>query len=226
MLNYVIILLILCVSTPAFCGPNLIKNGGFEQGDGGWNGKQPGTGKVWECICGGAHPEIYSLDSKVKHSGRFSQRMDSTGYHEKWVQEGVYCYSPDESGNEVRHPMGLGLGNQAIAQGTQPGSVTPGKNYRLSAWVKIEGVTDKWEWFRLGIYWLDKDGKFLSETRQDSETGKSDIGNHDWKRLTVDATAPANASIAKIYLHHHFTHGTVWYDDVWFGEVSEKAASN
>lgn len=194
-------------------GVNLIANGGFERGDGGIDGKQPGVGKGWEAVCGGSHPEIYALDSHVKHSGRYSQRMSCEGYNYRYLPKGGYCYHT-ESGKEIRHKCPTELGLQAIAQTTRKGAIQPGATYECSAWVKIEGLTESWEWFRLGIYWLDADGKFLSETREDREVSKNNYGTHDWKEIRIVARAPEKAAYAKVYLHHHFVHGTVWYDDI------------
>lgn len=194
-------------------GVNLIANGGFERGDGGIDGKQPGVGKGWEAVCGGSHPEIYALDLHVKHSGRYSQRMSCEGYNYRYLPEGGYCYHT-ECGKEIRHKCPTELGLQAIAQTTRKGAIQPGATYECSAWVKIEGLTESWEWFRLGIYWLDADGKFLSETREDREVSKNNYGTHDWKEIRIVARAPEKAAYAKVYLHHHFVHGTVWYDDI------------
>lgn len=197
--------------------PNLLRNPGFEEGDGGLSGRQPGIAKHWEGICGGPHPEIYALDSKVRHSGKASQRMSCEGFNYRWLTEGGYCYHI-ENGADVKHPAPTELGFQAIAQVTPKDAIKPGRNYRLSAWVKIQGLTDSWEWFRLGIYWLDSEGKFVSESREDHEKSKANYGTHDWKQISLVASAPANAAFAKVYLHHHFVHGIVWYDDISLAE--------
>ena len=214
------LIVVLCVPIHASARVprNLIANGGFENGDGGLDGKQKGIGRGWQGICGGPHPEIYALDSRVKHSGRFSQRMTCDGFNYKWVQGGGYCYHL-ENGREVRHPCQTELGLQAIAQVTEPGAIKPGASYSCSVWVKIDGLTESWEWFRLGVYWLNAQQKFISEARE-PDSGKTNFGSHDWKRVRLIGTAPANAAFAKVYLHHHFTHGAVWYDDVCLRQES------
>lgn len=215
--------LALCCACTASKPVNLISNGGFENGDGGWNGKLVGIAKGWEDICGGPHPEIYALDSKVKHSGKYSQRMGCENFNQRFTQDGVYCFNM-ENGQEVKHPVeGLKLGNQAMAQSTKVGTITPGHTYTLSAWVKIDGLIQSWEWFRLGIYWLDDKGKFVAEAPKNLDD-KVNTGTHDWKKLELTATAPEKASVAKVYLHHHFEHGTVWYDDVQLVEVERAKA--
>lgn len=209
-----ILAIVLAISASAHSArSNLLRNGGFEDGDGGVNGSQAGIGKCWETICGGPHPEIYSLDSRARHSGGFSQRMTCSGFNYRFTPDGGYCFHM-ESGKEIKHPCPTELGLQAIAQTTGKGAIEPGANYECSAWVKIDGLTDKWEWFRLGIYWLDSDHKFLAETREDYEASKGNFGRHDWKLIRLISRAPADAAFAKVYLHHHFVHGTVWYDDV------------
>lgn len=173
-------------------------------------------GRGWETVCGGAHPEIYALDRRVKHSGRFSQRMTCQGYHYRWEKGGGYCYGVD-SGREVRHPVPTQLGLQAIAQTTARGAIKPGKTYICTAWVKIQGLTQSWEWFRLGVYWLGANGRFISEVREDHDADKGNYGTQDWKQVHV---APPNAAFAKVYLHHHFVDGTVWFDDVSLREAA------
>ncbi|MGC8861452.1 MAG: hypothetical protein ACP5R5_01610 [Armatimonadota bacterium] len=214
-----VLLFACCVSALASspAQPNLISNGGFEEGDGGPDGRQKGVGRDWETVCGGPHPEIYALDSKVKHSGKFSQRMGSRGFNYRWIKAGGYCYHID-GGREVQHPCPTELGLQAIAQTTRPGAVRPGKIYSCSVWVKMDGLTEKWEWFRLSVYWLDAKGQFIGEARE-PESNRNNVGTHDWKPISLTAAAPPDAAFAKIYLQHHFTHGTVWYDDVCLHEV-------
>lgn len=200
-------------------GGNLLVNGGFEGKDGGWNGRQKGVGAGWETICGGSHPEIFALDKRVRHSGKQAQRMTCAGYNYRWVEGGGYCFDLAD-GIERKHPAPTELGNQAIAQMTPAGAVLPGRKYLAKAWVKIEGLSEKWEWFRLGVYWLDASGRFISETRE-PESDKPNVGSHDWKLVGAASVAPPGASAAKVYLHHHFTHGTVWYDDVSLTDITD-----
>ncbi len=214
-------LLLSAVPSGAQRPANLLLNGGFEWGDGGITGQQSGVGRAWETICGGSHPEIYSLDASVRHSGRFSQRMGSTGYHERWTDSGVYCFQPLQDENEARHPAPVSLGLQALAQTTRPGLISPGRTYECSAWVRIADVKDSWEWFRLGVYWLDDAGMFISESRQPEDPDGT--GTHDWKQVKVTAAAPPRAAFAKVYLHHHFVSGEVWFDDVRLTECPAPA---
>lgn len=219
-MRFLILALTLFLTSSAFCAKveNLISNGGFENGDGGYTGKQFGVGKGWEVLCGGSHPEIYSLDSKVKHSGKYSQKMTSEGYHCRFEGEGCYCYSVENEQESIHPVRNIKLGNQAIAQVSKPGGIKPGRSYKASVWVKIDGLTQSWEWFRLGIYWLDSDHKFIGEVRE-SDENKKNYGSHDWKQISITAKAPEKAAYAKVYLHHHFEHGAVWYDDVELVEV-------
>ena len=194
-------------------GPNLVVNGSFEEGEGAQGG---GVGAFWETVCGGPHAEIYSLDEEVRRAGDYSQRMDSDGY--RFDEGAAKCYHVDDTGRPVHHPIeGTRLGNQAIAQTLAPGAVFPGRIYRLSVYVRAEDVTEDWEWFRVGVYWLDARGEFISESRQSREQGWT--GTHRWRKIEMDVQAPARADTAKIYLHHHFEHGTVWFDACTFQQV-------
>jgi hypothetical protein len=211
-----------CQTAPS---AELLVCGGFEHGDGGWDGSQPGVGIRWETVCGGEHSEIYCLDSAFKHSGFFSQRMTCEGFRYHWLEGGGYCYSVDGA-SEKKHPAPAELGMQAIAQTTAPGLIRPGRRYRASVWVRIEGLTETWEWFRLGIYWLDSAGGFLQETRE-PDTDRGNHGSHEWRQVVAEGDAPPGAAFAKVYLHHHFVHGTVWFDDASLTQlpaVQEKRA--
>jgi hypothetical protein len=212
------------VQYSAYLNPNfnMVKNASFEaKGFGGPNGDQVGVGFGWETVCGGAHPEIYDVTALSWHSGRRSQMMTSEGYNIDFVQDPPVCFELDKkSGEKIYHKVpGIKLGNQAIAQIIEQ-PVIPGEEYQFSAWVKIQRLMAHWEWFRLSIYWLDKDGNFIGESRE-SEENKKNIDRHDWKLITCRGVAPAGAVKAKVYLHHHFEHGVVWYDDVCFARVKD-----
>jgi len=201
---------------------NMAKNAGFEmKGLGGPSENQLGVGSHWETVCGGSHPEIYDVTALSWHSGRHSQMMTSEGYNIDFSKNPPACFevSP-KTGEKIYHKVPrIKLGNQAIAQVIEQ-PVIPGEEYQLSAWVKIQRLMAHWEWFRLGIYWLDKDGNFIGESRE-SDEDKKNIDRHDWKLITCRGVAPAGAAKAKVYLHHHFEHGVVWYDDVCFARVKD-----
>ncbi len=144
----------------------------------------------------------------------------SSGYNFRHQDGGGYCFQETGRG-EVRHPVPTELGLQALCQTTRPGLVRAGCLYELSARVRIEGVQGRWEWFRLGICWLDAGGRFLSEARQPEDPDGH--GAHDWRLLRVVARAPEGAAFAKVYLHHHFVTGTVWFDDVRLVRLPEGA---
>lgn len=56
---------------------NLIRNGGFEEGPGAYQG----VGRYWESNDARQHPEIALLDGEVKRSGAFSQKLAA---HPQW----------------------------------------------------------------------------------------------------------------------------------------------
>jgi len=206
-------------------GPELLRNGSFEEG-GGPGAPEPGregamwvdragVAAHWETVCGGPHPEIYSLDQRVRKAGKRSQRMESASY--LFDESAGACYHMD-GGMRVHHPVeGVRLGSQALAQTLPRGSVFPGRVYRVTAYVRADGVTDEWGWFRVGVYWLDAEGEFISEARQPREMGWT--GTHRWRRIEFDVQAPARVDTAKMYLHHHFERGTVWFDSCSFRQL-------
>jgi len=198
---------------PVYLNPtfNMLRNPGFEGGD------QGGVGASWETICGGPHPEIYGVTDLASHSGRRSQRMSCEGYN--CDPAGCFHYDP-KTGGKVFHPApGVALRDQAVAQIVEA-TITPGEEYQLSAWVKIQRLMAHWEWFRLSIHWLDKEGKLIGESRE-SDEDKGNIDRHDWKLIAARGVAPNGAAKAKVWLHHHFEHGVVWYDNVCFAGVRD-----
>jgi len=201
---------------------NLVANPSFEEpGWGGPSGDEVGVGSAWETVCGGPHPEVYSIDEAAFRSGLRSQRMRSDlpyNYDSYAPVSGRFCYHLDDEGVAHKHPRATALGNQAISQSTSPGSVIPGRRYRAGAWVKTRGLAEDWEWLRLGFSWLDEGGSSLGEVRQD-EPGTPLLPVSDWHLVTCEGVAPEGALASKVYLHHHFVHGTVWFDDVYFVEL-------
>lgn len=207
---------------------NLVRNGAFEDSEGGGPGSnQRGIGRYWEVICGGEHPEIYSLDKEIYHSGGTSQRMSCEGYLIDW-STGENCYSLGENGERIFHPVGMRLGSQAVAQMTDVSSIEPGKIYELTAWVKSDGLHVSWQWLRLELYWMSNSGKVVRVVSQEN-TGHEPT--HDWKLIKIRAVAPEKPKTvsemkgwtppqrAKIYLHHHFEQGTIWFDNVCLVQV-------
>ncbi|HUV04862.1 MAG TPA: carboxypeptidase regulatory-like domain-containing protein [Armatimonadota bacterium] len=194
---------------PAF---NMVRNPGFEEGD------QCGVGASWETTCGGPHPEIYDVTDLASHSGERSQRMSCEGYN---FDTRAICFHDDpKTGEKVFHPAhGIALRSQAISQVIE-GPITPGEEYRLSAWVRIQRLVAHWEWLRLSVQWLDENGKLIGESRE-SDEDRANIDRHDWKLITARGVAPKGTAKARIWLHHHFEHGVVWYDDVCFAKIED-----
>lgn len=80
---------------------------------------------------------------------------------------------------------------QAVTD-TDPGSITPGATYTLSAAVRTTpNQTDT----RLAISWMDASGTVLSET---SQANQPTTGNYAW--VSVTGVAPVGASWARVYI--------------------------
>lgn len=103
-------------------------------------------------------------------------------------------------------------------------SVTAGKEYVLVVWVRAEGASTP---VAIDIRWLDEKGNGISVATGDPEQSRvraEEAGN--WYRLVVVAVAPEKAAFAQIRLHADgCTKGTVYFDDVWFGEAGAMPAS-
>jgi hypothetical protein len=89
--------------------------------------------------------------------------------------------------------------------------IVPGKSYTLSAWVKGASITGS---NSLSIAWFDQSGNYLSQ----SFSSDAATGTYTWKQLTDSGTAPANAAMCEIHLNSQANTGTIWFDDVSFGQ--------
>lgn len=140
----------------------------------------PGVGQGWETNDAQPHPEICSLDRTVRHSGRRSQKLAA---HAEWDRG-------------------------AVRQVTPYDSIQPGHTYRVTAWIRAEGVENPAGWYLLGLWWFSNDA-WIGEMKMP----KQDVLNFDWRKIEFDAVAPPSANRAAIFLTRH-TDGTAWYDDI------------
>ena len=147
--------------------------------------KYAGVGKHWETNDAKSHGSNHSLDTTHKHGGTTSQKIDT---------KGVWDHHPTR-------------------QVTGYGSVTPGRTYRLRAWVRSKGNTNPNSYYVIGIWWFYNDAKLGEKLN-----AKQPTTSYDWRLLTIEAKAPAKANRLAAFLSAHY-HGVVWYDDI---EVRER----
>ncbi len=84
---------------------NLLRNVGFEEGD------RAGLGIAWEIRSGKDYPDIYSMDTKILHTGDASQRIQA-------------------------NLKGINL----IEQYTHYSTIEAGKSYMAGVWVRTRGI--------------------------------------------------------------------------------------
>jgi len=149
-------------------------------------GEYPGVGKYWETNDGQPHPAINGLTGETKHAGNWSQWLKA---HSTWD-----------------------LG--AVRQVSAYNSVTPGKTYRIQAWIKTANVGNPAGWYVFGLWWFQGDA-YLG----DSKMPRQETNNYDWRLISWTAVAPPGADRVAAVLTRH-TDGDVWYDDVFIGEES------
>ena len=140
--------------------------------------------KVFDPLAG-VPLRVVVLDTAYNHSGTTSQVIDT---------QGVWDHYP-------------------IRQVTGYGSVTPGRTYRLRAWVRSKGNTNPNSYYVIGIWWFYNDGKVGEKLN-----AKQPTTSYDWRLLTIEAKATAKANRLAAFLSAHY-HGVVWYDDI---EVRER----
>lgn len=162
-------------------GPNLLKNPGFEEGQGNYTG----VGKYWETNDAASHPEVNVLTSATKHSGTWSQ----------WLKANA--------------SWDLGMVRQVSGYNT----ITPGKTYRASAWIKTANVGNPAGWYVFGIWWFNAQDGYMGDVKMP----RQETNNYDWREISFTAVAPPGAARVAAILTRH-TDGDAWYDDVFIGE--------
>ncbi len=180
-----------------FVDRNLIVNGDFETAE---RGRFEGIGWGWEPNIAKPSPKIHALDDKVAHGQGRSQRISRPP---DWTNYAIQQFTP--------HVATV---------------IQPGRRYRLTAWVRAEGLANPAGWYRLGLWCTDVGGKPIGgpvkNEKPVDESGKMQL-NHDWRLYKIEATAPPGAARAVVILSGHWDEGgTVWYDDVKLWDVESK----
>lgn len=85
--------------------------------------------------------------------------------------------------------------------------ITPGCQYRVTAWVRGERATGT---SVVNVSWFDSRGVFISG----SDSARLKPGDTGWTELEATGTAPPSAAFAEIWLKSAHNSGTVWFDDV------------
>jgi hypothetical protein len=185
-----------CTVTVKYSGDSgvsdrFIQNGNFEQG---YSDYFPNVPKYWEPeLPQKNYSSVLSLDQSVVWEGTYSLRMVAP-------QNGEWDVGP-------------------IFQTSDYDTVTPGKTYELTAWIKSEGKEWQNEWCVITMQWMTNDGQPLGEvTIPESERAPA---NYDWKKFTIRGVAPEGARRLRVKLLQHFGHGKTWFDDIKVKEINQ-----
>ena len=111
-----------------------------------------------------------------------------------------------------------GNSNPAAAGGWEYGvsGIEPGSWYRLQAHYRTEGVRYDSLQVLARLDWVESGGKRAGQP--DFAWLTEPVG--DWKRVTLEAPAPAKASAVKIQLYLlNAPQGTLWWDDISFDSI-------
>lgn len=101
----------------------------------------------------------------------------------------------------------------AIQRVSDYNSIEGGATYRISAVVRSEGnAANPAAWFTLGIQWLDGSDAFFDDVKNPKPNDPAD-NDYDWKVMSFDIVAPANARRILVWLSAHYP-GRVDYDNV------------
>lgn len=136
----------------------------------------------------------YVVDSSINHNGLRSQRLTLNGTTQEYVTQ-----------NSVK------------------GSVTPGKQYTVSAWVRTEDVVKgSGKGAIIKLEFLSATGSLVSNAYW--STGVDGTG--DWTRITVTAYGTSGSSRLRVTCELSGTSGRAWFDDVcaWQGLNTDKSS--
>jgi hypothetical protein len=117
----------------------------------------------------------------------------------------VGYHSPDSA--RISHSAGPGGGAAAFYTVPVQPQVTPGRAYRVTAWVRGGDATGTTV---VNISWFDGSGVYLSST----DSASLPSGDTPWTELQAAGAAPPRAAFAEIWLKSADNSGTAWFDDV------------
>jgi hypothetical protein len=146
----------------------------------------PGVGRYWETNDAQPHPDVDVLTTTTRHTGSCSQ----------WLK--------------ANPAWDLGM----VRQFTAYNSITPGKTYRISAWIKTANVRNPAGWYVFGA-WVFNNDTYLG----DSKMPQQETLNYDWREISWTVVAPTGVNRMAVVLTRH-TDGDAWYDDVSVTEVA------
>ncbi|GMU24655.1 MAG: hypothetical protein AMXMBFR13_47290 [Phycisphaerae bacterium] len=184
-------LMILSVSAACLqAGPNLIRNGGFEEGQGSF----PGVGLHWETNDGFGHPEVNFLTTATKHSGAWSQYLKAHSTWDLGMLRQVSGYNTVTPGRSYEIRAWVKTTNIVNCAGW----------YVFGVW-----------WFNNDAVI----GESKMPQPAGCNCPRSDGCNHDWQEIVYAAVAPPGANRVAALLTRH-TDGDAWYDDVSITEIT------
>jgi hypothetical protein len=143
-----------------------------------------GAGLHWETNDALPHPEVDVLTTTTRHSGSYAQ----------WLK--------------ANSSWDLGMLRQVSAYN----SVTAGKTYRVSAWIRTANVQNLAGWYVFGVWFFHDDVRVPGD-QSESKMPPQETLNYDWREITWTVVAPAGANRIAAVLTRH-TDGDAWYDDV------------
>lgn len=94
--------------------------------------------------------------------------------------------------------------------------VSAGRQYRLEAWYKTDGVEHEARSVAPRLEWQDANGKQL----RPPEYGIAVEEKAGWKRIEIVSPAPDKAAAAEVQLGFGFAKGSILWDDVSFDSVA------
>ncbi len=134
-----------------------------------------------------------------------------SGWHRGW-QRGTSLTTVANVARSGKHSLEIRTNEQADAAWSQEVSVKPHTSYRLSGWIKTEGVNK---------------GSGLGALLSVRELGRPDpdlavAGTTDWTPFeqVFDSGTHRRLSISALFGHTGSSTGTVWFDDLELAEVS------
>lgn len=127
------------------------------------------------------------------------------GRFESSAKDATFAVSGDGRGGS--RCVSISKSGERAACDAVPVPVYSGRRYRLSAWVKTQEATGATQ---VGLFWYAGNmWTYKGEVRSDPVTGTG-----EWRKLTVEGTAPDDAMFVRVNLISEKNTGAAWFDDV------------
>lgn len=143
-----------------------------------------------------------SIDSP---DGKGAPGWQDGRFHHRLRENGTYAVSKD--GRNGTTCVSISNSKELASWENHLVPVFPGSKLRMTGWIKTKDATGD---NSIALVWYSGEGwTALTDARSQTITG-----THDWQKVTIEATVPADRPFMRPNLMSVDNSGTVWFDDI------------